>query len=166
MSFERAIRFTLEREGEWADNPADHGGRTRWGISSRAHPDVDLSALTRDGASQIYWERYWLPLRGNSLAWPVSLVLFDHAVHAGVPKAVRALQLLSGAKIDGVCGDETVRAARAMDPRKLTQALLIERAEALIHQGFTASQRTFLFGWMNRLILLALEAGASDAKET
>ena len=166
MSFERAISFVLEREGEWADHPSDHGGRTRWGISSRAHPDVDLATLTRDGAVQLYWERYWLPIAGNSLPWPVSPVLFAHAVQAGVTKAVRTLQLLCGAEIDGDCGPQTIRAARLMDPRKLTAALLRERTQALIHQGFTTDQRAFLFGWMNRLILLALEAGTPNAKET
>lgn len=161
MSFERAIAFTLEREGEWSDHPSDRGGRTRWGISSRAHPDVDLATLTRDAAVQIYWERYWLLIRGNELPWPVSVVVFDHAVHAGVPAAVRTLQLLTGAKIDGRSGPATVAAARKMDARKLAAALLRQRTEGLIHQSFNGDQRAFLFGFMNRLILLALECGAS-----
>lgn len=161
MSFERCIRFVLEREGEWADHPSDRGGRTRWGIASASHPDVDLATLTREGAIQLYWERYWLPISGNALPWPVSLAVFDHAVHAGPPRAVRTLQLLTGAKIDGHAGPKTIRAARSMDPRKLCAALLRERTDALIHQGANQDQRAFLFGFMNRIVLLALECGRS-----
>ena len=48
--FDVAIDFVLSQEGEWSNDPRDPGKTTRWGISSVAHPDVDLGALTRDDA--------------------------------------------------------------------------------------------------------------------
>ncbi|MGH7893872.1 MAG: glycosyl hydrolase 108 family protein, partial [Candidatus Binatia bacterium] len=30
----------MQHEGEWGKVPGDLGGRTRWGISSVAHPEV------------------------------------------------------------------------------------------------------------------------------
>ena len=39
--FERAIDKTLAWEGGYVNDPKDPGGETKYGISKRAHPDVD-----------------------------------------------------------------------------------------------------------------------------
>ena len=40
--FERAIDKTLAWEGGYVNDPKDPGGETKYGISKRAHPDVDI----------------------------------------------------------------------------------------------------------------------------
>lgn len=159
MSFERAIEFVLSHEGELADHPADRGKRTRWGVSSKAHPEVDLDTLTRDGAIALYRRDYWARIRGDALPWPLGLVLLDHAVHSGAPRAVRTLQGILGVQQDGVIGRQTLQAlAGAVLPVVVAECLR-ERADALVQQGFARGQRVFLFGWVSRLLDLALEAG-------
>ena len=50
----------------------DPGGETKFGISKRAHPDLDIANLTRDQAGAVYRRDYWdrlrcfdLPARGS-----------------------------------------------------------------------------------------------------
>lgn len=160
MSFERCVEWTLAKEGGDAHHPADRGKATRFGISSAAHPDVDLATLTREGAIALYRERYWAKIQGDALPWPLCLVIFDHAVHAGVLAAVRALQRRLGFShedMDGVLGPQTLRAARDCPQSSLVRCLLHDRMRALVHQGSTHSQRVFLPGWTARVLDLALE---------
>jgi lysozyme family protein len=114
MTFEQAVAFVLEAEGEGgAEDPRDPGGRTRWGISQRAHPDVAVARLSRDEAIRLYHERYWAPCRCAALPGPLRLPLFDGAVQHGVGQAVRLVQRALGVRADGVVGEETLRAAAA-----------------------------------------------------
>ena len=57
--FPDAVERVLAREGGYSDNPADRGGRTNFGISSGAYPDLDVSKLTREQAKEIYKRDYW-----------------------------------------------------------------------------------------------------------
>ena len=54
--FEQAVAGLLEREG---GETTDQGGRTKYGISSKAHPKVDLDKLTKEEAKRIYKRDYW-----------------------------------------------------------------------------------------------------------
>src|SRR3546814_13662226 len=44
--FDSAVARVLGDEGGFVDDPVDRGGATNFGISSRAHPDVDVASLT------------------------------------------------------------------------------------------------------------------------
>ena len=54
--FDQAVAGLLEREG---GETTDQGGRTKYGISSKAHPKVDLDKLTKEEAKRIYKRDYW-----------------------------------------------------------------------------------------------------------
>ena len=50
-NFTRAISFVLKWEGGYVNDPADPGGKTKYGISKRYHPKVDIKALTEKEAA-------------------------------------------------------------------------------------------------------------------
>ena len=52
MSFETAFRFTLGHEGGYVDDPRDPGLETKYGISKRSYPAVDIKALTLEQAKE------------------------------------------------------------------------------------------------------------------
>ena len=54
MTFETAIAFVLNEEGGYSNDPRDPGGETNFGISKRAHPQVDIKNLTLEEAESIY----------------------------------------------------------------------------------------------------------------
>ena len=55
-NFSKAIVKTLAKEGGaiFTDDPNDAGGATKYGISQRAYPNVDIRNLTEQQAREIY----------------------------------------------------------------------------------------------------------------
>jgi len=163
--FADAFRWIIEAEG----GPrlvTDTGGLTRWGISSRAHPHVDIEHLTRDQAEAIYLESYWRPIRGSALPAALALVIFDAAVNMGVGTSVKILQtVLRNVSVDGVAGPETVAASKLFLPRAELVALCLElrlRWYADLAGRDEAAKKlygSYLYGWRMRVMRLALEAG-------
>ena len=91
-AFERAIARLLGDEGGYVDNPADPGGETKFGITKREYPDLDIEALTRDEAIAIYYRDWWQRYRYSELPGPIAAKTFDLAVNIGPDHAVRCVQ--------------------------------------------------------------------------
>lgn len=86
--FERAVEFTLRWEGGYT---VDSGGETKYGISKRAYPELDIRNLTLMQAKEIYHKDYWNRINGDFLSSPLAIVAFDTAVNMGVGVALRLL---------------------------------------------------------------------------
>ena len=54
--FEVAVDFILSVEGGLVDDPTDPGGLTKFGISQRAYPKLNIRDLTADTAKALYTE--------------------------------------------------------------------------------------------------------------
>ena len=61
--FDRALAAVLDWEGAVTNDAADPGGLTKYGISQRAYPSLDIASLTVEQAAVIYHQDYWLPMR-------------------------------------------------------------------------------------------------------
>ena len=48
----------IEREGGYVNDPDDPGGETKFGISKRAYPHLDIKNLTEEHAADIYYNDY------------------------------------------------------------------------------------------------------------
>jgi len=96
MSWERAIEFILQWEGGYVNDPQDPGGETKYGISKRAHPTVDIQALDRTQAEAIYKEKYWDAMGCGHLTDPLDIVVFDSAVNCGKVRTGTWLKVSSG----------------------------------------------------------------------
>jgi len=95
--FGQAMRFVLAHEGGEVNHPEDPGGHTKWGIAQAFNRQVNVATMELDQAKRIYREKYWQPVGGDELPWPLALTVFDMAVNAGVGTALR---LLDGAGPD------------------------------------------------------------------
>lgn len=167
MSFDRVFEFIIDEEtggdpnGGYNDRPADAGGPTKWGISQRAHPDVDIAALTKEEALAIYRRDYWNKVRADEIdAYEVQLALVDYAVNSGVAKAVVALQNEVTTKVDRVVGPVTLGLTKAAiqyrGAKPLAMALLdrrVRRLSRIVRRR--PSQLVFLTGWWRRTVRLA-----------
>ena len=89
--FERAIQFVLKWEGGYTNDPNDPGGETKFGISKRSYPELDISKLTLKQAKEIYYQNYWLKAGCDELPFPFNIVVFDTAVNMGRRKAIEFL---------------------------------------------------------------------------
>jgi len=156
--FDRAISVVLRHEGGYVDDPTDRGGETRYGISSRANPDIDISSLTREQAVEIYWERYWRGAGYESLPSDIAMKTFDLAVNMGRRNAVACLQRGLRAcgrrvRVDGILGPETCTAA--WEATRASGGLLAAlRSEAAgtyrLIAARDSSQVRFIRGWLDR----------------
>ena len=146
--FARAIERVLAHEGGFVDNPDDPGGKTRWGISQRAYPFLDLSTLTREGAIALYRRDAWTPIRGDALPEAIAFQVLDAAVNHGVLRAVGWLQQTLGVRVDGVVGPLTRAAASDADPVALILAYNAARLDFYVR---LRTFPTFGRGWTRRI---------------
>ena len=158
-AFVRAINYLLGVEGGYVNDPADRGGETKFGISKRAYPHLNIATLTREQAAEIYYTDYWLKARCNKLSFPVALMLFDASVNHGIKPAVQQLQRAVRVSDDGIIGTKTLEAVRVTNSRQLMMRIAVERGRSYAKIiAANPTQKRFLDGWFNRLIELVNEA--------
>ena len=91
QDFYKAMEFIFQAEGGLSVDKNDPGGTTKYGISQRANPDIDIENLSKDQAKEIYYRRYWLPSSANIQPYPVCIVHMDCAVNCGIHRAMQLL---------------------------------------------------------------------------
>jgi lysozyme family protein len=155
--FDRAVQIVLEKEGVLSDDARDPGGLTKYGISQKAYPALDIRALTVDGAIEIYRRDYWAKIRGDDLCWAFALPLFDCAVNQGPGTAVRFFQLALDVRIDGSFGPATLAAANAAQAQP-DRVLANFMAARMFHYAGLGTWPTYGMGWARRAFAVALLA--------
>lgn len=153
MTFETAIAFVLNEEGGYSNDPRDPGGETNFGISKRAHPQVDIKNLTLEEAESIYRYLYWDPCRCESLPPKLALIVFDSAVNQGVGTAIKMLQASIGTIQDGIVGPATIERANGADENTIITRFITERV-----LRYTLSSSFLLYGrgWISRTMRVAM----------
>lgn len=129
MTFDVVFDRVIGHEGGYVNDPNDPGGETNWGISKRSYPNVDIKALTRDGAKAIYKRDFWDRLQADTLYDGVAFQLFDFAVNSGIETAVRYLQRACGVADDGHWGPESAKAAAGLTEADIIMRLAAERLD-------------------------------------
>lgn len=86
--FDTAVTLILQLEGGLSDHPSDPGGVTKYGISSRSYPHVDVRNLTISQAKGIYHRDYWTPVAMEVTDPALRLLAFDSAVNHGLSRAL------------------------------------------------------------------------------
>jgi lysozyme family protein len=131
-NFDRAFNFTIGVEGGYSNDPNDPGGETKFGISKRAHPSLDIKGLTLEDAKNVYFVEYWMEVGGDELPFPLDIFAFDAAVNQGV---IAALSLVK--KSQSPCQFLMERVCAYVD--------LAERSPKM---------REYFRGWINRTVKL------------
>jgi lysozyme family protein len=138
----------LEGGATYTNDPKDAGGETKYGISKRAYPELDIANLTEQQARDIYARDYWAACKCSELPPSVALCVFDAAVNQGAAYARRTLQEVLKVPVDGKIGAVTISKA-AIDPAGTAtkfQAARIQRYQNT--KGFDR----FGFGWIMRVM--------------
>ena len=163
-NFLRAVKEVLKIEGGYVNNPNDRGGETKYGISKRAYPNVDIKNLTLDKAKKIYYNDYWFNIKLDYIDnYNIQLELFDTAVNMGQYKAQTILQeslnLLNRNErnfkdlaVDGVIGKNTILAYNKVDKKVLYKVLNGLQFMNYVHiVERDKTQEVFFNGWMLRV---------------
>ena len=157
--FHRCISLILGEEGGIANHRKDPGGLTKFGISQRSYPTLDIAALTLDDAKAIYRRDYWNPIRGDELPSGLDLTLFDSAINQGPVTAIQLLQHALQIKADGRLGPITLAASIQAMPDLLDDF----DAERALRYEFNRNEEVFGRGWYRRLLRINRRAWARAA---
>lgn len=76
-NFQQAMKFVIEREGGYVNDPKDPGGETNYGISKRSYPDLDIKNLSLGDAMAIYKRDYWDAYKLDTVTSPLCIVMMD-----------------------------------------------------------------------------------------
>lgn len=154
----------IEREGgdQETNDPTDSGGRTKFGISERAHPEAWADGdVTRAEAREIYWQKYVKPFRGIT---DQSLLhqMVDWGVTSGQDSVAKTLQQLVGVEADGEIGPVTIQAIENYPGGRLFGQLVdgsvmlnlaLRDARTMFYAGLAKRRPKdlkFLLGWLRR----------------
>lgn len=162
------IDAIIKREGgsQETNDPADSGGRTKFGISERAHPEAWADGdVSHNEARDIYSKVYVAAERFNTVP-DVHLrhQLVDFGVPSGPDTSARLLQQLVGVKVDGDIGPKTLDAVASFPdgtlfgypvPGRVLLNLAFRDARVMFY-GSLAKKRPkdlkFLLGWLRRAL--------------
>lgn len=149
MTFDDAFDRVIGHEGGYVNNPADPGGETKFGISKRAYPKVDIKNMTLEGAKDIYRRDYWLAAQCDQYDGAIGFQLFDMAVNSGLSAAAKTLQKAVGVAADGIIGAKTLAAIKAMP---VSVVVIGFNAERLAYLTSLGAWKDFGKGWANRIV--------------
>ncbi len=155
--FEPAIIKTLANEGgaRYTETPGDTGGATKFGISKRAYPQLDIAQITEEQAREIYRHDYWNVVRGDEIkSQLVAENLFDTGVNMGNGRAIKLAQMALGLKpIDGRATPEFIAALNAVEPSRFIADFTLAKVARYVGLcNSNRSQSKFLLGWLNRAL--------------
>lgn len=152
--FKEAVKKTLEHEGGCVNDPKDPGGETKFGISKKSYPDLDIAGLTRDEAEQIYFTDWWEKYRyGEIDDGAIAAKVFDLAINMGPRRAHWLLQIAvnyagTPVCIDGVIGRQTLSAINGQTPAFLLALLKVEAVKYYVSRENARYEK----GWVARAV--------------
>jgi lysozyme family protein len=153
----------IEFEGGEVNDPDDHGGHTRFGLTFEVFLEerpgstvADFQKLTRDDVIDILTERYALKPGFARIADPeLRLAVIDYGIHSHHRTSTKALQRSVGIHVDGLFGPQTEDAVNRAPADVTRRRLLAERLKHFT-RIFKAdpSQRKYAGGWITRVATL------------
>jgi lysozyme family protein len=156
LTFDKAFDRLIGHEGGYVNDPNDAGGETKFGISKRSYPHLNIKDLTREQAKAIYLEDFWDKVGDYHPA--VRWQGFDFAVNSGISIAITKLQQAIGVADDGHWGPISSAKLKSLDLNDVLFRYIGRRIR------FMVSCRSWLShgaGWMNRMAL-NLDYAAQD----
>lgn len=146
--WDSSFRLLMENEGGFVDDSRDAGGATKYGISKKAYPELDIPSLTMQQAKDIYYRDYWSRCKCEYLPDALSVAVFDYAVNSGNIRAVKDLQLSLGVTVDGVIGNQTIGAANRVPLKPVIEKYCDARLKFLMG---LKNWKYYGEGWSNRV---------------
>ena len=151
-NFNEIIEQVLEHEGGYVNDPKDLGGETKYGITKRFYPELNIKELTIEKAKQIYKQDYWDKNKVESLPQNLWHIYFDMCVNMGKRTAVKVLQRAANNKgrnieVDGGLGPMTIGALKGVELDRV-RAFRVKYYVDLITAR--PEQEKFYLGWFRR----------------
>lgn len=156
--FEKIIEGILKREGGYANNHLDKGGKTMYGITEAVARGYgykgEIKDLPLSTAKEIYKKQYWRK-EFEILDYDIAEFLMDCNVNHGykgmsliLQRAIN-LDIKNRVEVDGYAGKNTYTAATKIKANRLYLFLQATRCNYYISIcNNNESQKTFIYGWL------------------
>ena len=161
--FQAAFDFLMDHEDPHRSGvvTSDSGGLTRWGISQKSYPHLDIRNLTLEQAGQICQRDFFEPIKGWQIGdQRIASKLLDMAYNMGVRTAIMILQSALNTYCqprtgllteDGVMGPQTVSAVNGADTSLLLTGLVEVSRQHYQHIAQkNPAEAKYLNGWLAR----------------
>lgn len=149
MTFDQVFDKLISHEGGYVNDPRDPGGETKYGISKRSYPALDIRALTLADAKAIYRRDYWERAQCDKMPPDLAFDVFDAAVNSGIGQAIRWLQRALGVADDGYVGPLTIGALSRENDSSAVQARF--NGHRLAFMINLSTWQAFGKGWARRI---------------
>lgn len=155
-----AINKVLQHEGGYVNNPADKGGPTNFGITTKTYSEFikhpasidEIKNMPIGNAITIYKTKYWDVIKGDKIKqYAIAAAIFDQAINRGPVAAVKQAQKVLGISQDGVMGPVSLAALNATPDTSFIPKYIAESITAykkIVSNDPT--QAVFLTGWLSR----------------
>ena len=149
------IDKVIHNEGGYNNDALDMGGETKYGITKRFYPHLNIEYLTLEKAKQIYYEDYWLPAKVDKLPYSLRYAYFDCVINTGQKRSVKILQEAINSqsvvqlKVDGIIGPKTLKAAKSVSPKRFAAYRVDFYSKLVAHKP---EQKRFYYGWWLRTL--------------
>lgn len=90
------IKWIISKEGGYVAHPNDPGGETKYGISKRSYPELDIKHITPEQAFKIYVKDFYNKVVDEHMDFGQAAFMADTAVNMGIGTARRMWQDGSG----------------------------------------------------------------------
>jgi len=139
-----------------SNDPADKGGRTAYGISEKANPDLWKDGPPTEAQSRERYEQRYIRYPGFDKITDKQLQsqLIDFGVNSGPGIAVKKLQEILQVEVDGVLGPETLGALEKCHPEDINNLLVGARVRMI---GKIVSKNPSQLKWLNGWLARAVE---------
>lgn len=156
--YEKAFANLIKEEGGYVNDPIDKGGETKFGISKRSYPHLDIKNLTKEEAKVIYKRDFYLPLQCDKFASDeVAIEVLEQGVNMGKRTVGCFVQITAQAMGQNILydcdiGPQTIKAINKLDGKQVLsalKALAISRYRRIVEDN--PLQIRFLKGWIRRV---------------
>lgn len=155
--FQTALNITLDNEGKYVNNPNDPGGETKYGISKRSYPHLNIAELTLEKAIALYKEDFWDKMKLDQITHQIlANKIFDIGVNIGIRPIIKVLQktlneyqksLIVTLVVDGVIGTYTINRCNCLAD---IGAFMTKFKHNIVEYYKTLNKPCFMKGWIAR----------------
>lgn len=153
-SFEELARYVIDKiEGGYVDDKNDPGGETKYGLSKKSYPNLDIKSLTKDDAIKIYKIDYWDKIKCDLMGDALAAHVFDSSINCGVKSTIKMLQRAVCVKDDGIFGSITKNAVYNANELISLMSFINER-----YKYYRSLKLYHIYGkgWENRINLISV----------
>jgi lysozyme family protein len=160
-NFMKSVKYVLQSEGGYVNNPKDPGGPTNLGVTKASWTsflkkpvnDNDIKKLTVDDVIPFYKKRYWDICLCDNLPLGIDYCVFDYAINSGPIRAVETLRRLIGLEHVGAFEKKNIESYFKENKDNI---ILIKKicSQRLLFLQSLKNYEVFGKGWLNRVLMV------------